>query len=118
MTPQPLLERAVARLTDAKADLLLLGGDFVSLRAEYARDLASRLATVPAPLGRYAVLGNHDYWADAAAVEKHLRRVGIEVLSNRNVRLPEPFASVSVCGMDDHTSPMQHSVIARRCVSC
>jgi predicted MPP superfamily phosphohydrolase len=104
MTPRGLIDQALTQLIRAEADVLLLGGDFVSLRAEYARDLVDRLAAVPAPLGRYAVLGNHDYWADGAAVAGHLRRVGIEVLTNRNVRLPDPFSQVSICGVDDHTS--------------
>jgi predicted MPP superfamily phosphohydrolase len=42
--------------------VLLLGGDCVSLRAEYAHDLVNRLASIPATLGRYAVLSNRDYW--------------------------------------------------------
>src|SRR5688572_23997413 len=103
-TTPALIEQAIAQLREANADLLLLGGDFVSLRAAYARDLVSRLADVPAPLGRYAVLGNHDHWAGGDAVADHLRRVGIEVLTNRNVRLPHPFSNVSICGVDDHTS--------------
>lgn len=104
MTPQHLIDQSVTRLHQAEADLLLLGGDFVSLRAEYARDLVSRLAEVPAPLGRYAVLGNHDYWADGAQIVAQLRSVGIEMLTNCNIRLPDPFGNVSVCGIDDHTS--------------
>ena len=103
-TPQHIIDESVARLSEQRADLLLLGGDFVSLRAEYARDLVSQLAAVPAPLGRYAVLGNHDYWADGAAVAAHLERAGIEMLTNRSVRLPEPFSHVSICGLDDHSS--------------
>jgi len=104
MTPPDVIDQAITQLSGANADLLLLGGDFVSLRAEYARDLVSRLASVPAPLGRYAVLGNHDYWADGAGVAGHLQSVGIEVLTNRHVRLASPFGNVSICGVDDHTS--------------
>jgi predicted MPP superfamily phosphohydrolase len=103
-TSPALIEQAIAQLRGANADVLLLGGDFVSLRADYARDLVSQLADVPAPLGRYAVLGNHDHWAGGAAITAHLRRVGIEVLTNRNMRLPHPFSNVSICGVDDHTS--------------
>ena len=104
MTPPDVIDQAITQLTEANADLLLLGGDFVSLRAEYARDLVGRLAAVPAPLGRYAVLGNHDYWADGARITGYLRDVGVEVLTNRNARLPAPFDNVSICGVDDHTS--------------
>jgi predicted MPP superfamily phosphohydrolase len=87
-TPDELLRNSADALTAAAADLLLLGGDFVSLRPEHVDRVAPLLAEVPAPLGRYAVLGNHDHWAGAERVAS----------------LPAPFAKVSVCGLDDHGS--------------
>src|SRR5262245_50211702 len=53
-TPSQLLDTAVERLVEAQPDVLLLGGDFVSVRAADARALVARLGTIPAPLGRYA----------------------------------------------------------------
>jgi predicted MPP superfamily phosphohydrolase len=103
-TPQRMLDHAVLQLTQANADVLLLGGDFVSLRSDNVRRLARQLAAVPAPLGRYAVLGNHDYWAGAGTVLRHLQDAGIAMLTNSNVRLPGPFQNVTICGIDDHTS--------------
>jgi len=103
-TQDELIENAVQQLTAVAPDILLLGGDFVSIRAAYARPLARRLEQIPAPLGRFAVLGNHDIWADGPAVERHLLDAGIEVLTNRSTQLPEPFGNVSICGLDDHTS--------------
>jgi len=97
--------RNAARALEAEApDLLLLGGDFVSLRPEYVDRVAPLLARIPAPLGRYAVLGNHDYWAGSERVAAALRDAGVELLTNRCATLPEPFADVSVCGLDDHGS--------------
>jgi len=103
ITPQHLLDLAVDRLIEARADLLLLGGVFVSLRAADAASLVARLAAVPAPLGRYAVLGNHDHDSDGAQMAAMLEAAGVTVLTNRNVRLPTPFADISLCGLDDHT---------------
>jgi predicted MPP superfamily phosphohydrolase len=62
-TPQKAIDNALEQLARIDADVMLLGGDFVGLRAEHARDLARRLAALPAPLGRFAVLGNHDHWS-------------------------------------------------------
>ena len=103
-TPRKAIDNALEQLARIDADVMLLGGDFVSLRAEYARDLARQLAAIPAPLGRYAVLGNHDHWSDGNAVTALLEEAGISVLTNRSVRLPDPFGGVSICGLDDHTS--------------
>jgi predicted MPP superfamily phosphohydrolase len=103
-TPVALLENAIAALAGLDADLLLLGGDFVSYRAECIRELAPLFASIPARLGRYAVLGNHDYWSDAPMVRAQLEAAGVRVLKNEHIRLPEPFADVSLCGLDDHSS--------------
>lgn len=82
-------------------DLLLLGGDFVSARARYIDALAPMLAACAAPLGKYAVLGNHDLWADDTHIVRALTAAGVEVLVNRNAHLPAPFEAVSICGIDD-----------------
>lgn len=101
-TPTGLLTRAAHALAATAPDLLLLGGDFVCLRSSYAERVAALLREVPAPWGRFAVLGNHDYWAEAQPIVRALERVGIEVLINSSRRLPPPFADVSVAGLDDH----------------
>lgn len=101
-TPDRILDDAAALLRNAEPDLLLLGGDFVSHRPDYVNRVAERLGAVPAPAGRFAVLGNHDYWADARPVVQALERAGIDVLINANQRLAAPFEQVTVCGLDDH----------------
>src|SRR5439155_11729621 len=55
-TPAALLDRALAVLEAMGADLLLLGGDFVSHRPELVDRVAPRLARIRAPAGTFAVL--------------------------------------------------------------
>lgn len=100
-TDPDLLRRACNALEVAKPDVLLLGGDFVSLDARQIDWLAPLMGRIPAPLGRFAVLGNHDRWNGADYVSRSLEAVGIEVLNNRNRRLPPPFDHISICGLDD-----------------
>lgn len=96
-----LLELACQRLAETEPDVVLLGGDFVYLCASFVDDLAEGLGRVPAPFGRYAVLGNHDLWADDLYVQRKLEAAGIHVLTNRSMRLAAPFDHVSVCGIDE-----------------
>jgi len=81
--------------------VLLLGGDYVSSRAEHLAVLLPVLARYQPPLGVYAVLGNHDLWADAASIRRQLSAAGIVVLVNSHQALPAPFSEVSICGIDD-----------------
>jgi len=101
-TTHPKLIREGCRaLKNAKPDLLLLGGDFITLNNNYIDELAGKLAEIEAPLGRIAVLGNHDCWVDPLKVKTSLESAGIHVLINSNIRLPEPYSNIWICGMDD-----------------
>jgi uncharacterized protein len=88
-------------LREARPDVLLLGGDFVSWRATDVNAIADGLSQYQPPLGKYAVMGNHDLWAGDEVIGQHLSDAGVDVLVNRNIALPSPFDSVSICGIDD-----------------
>lgn len=103
-TDASVLKAACAELRAATADLLLLGGDFVTGRPNEIDWLARELGDIPAPFGRFAVLGNHDLWSGAGYVAEHLEAAGVRVLVNANVRLGAPFDRVWICGLDDYWS--------------
>ena len=98
-TSRRSLEEAFAHLRAFDPDVLALGGDFVLFDARHAERLVPLVASVRAPLGRLAVLGNHDLWADDRRIAATLARAGVELLVNRTVRLPG--LPVTVGGLDD-----------------
>ncbi|HXD49659.1 MAG TPA: metallophosphoesterase [Gemmatimonadaceae bacterium] len=95
------LERAAQALAELEPDLLLLGGDFVSVRADDIERLAPLLERIPARLGKLGVLGNHDLRANHPRVSAALERAGVELITNRWVSLPAPFDDLTICGLDD-----------------
>jgi predicted MPP superfamily phosphohydrolase len=101
-TDPAVLRAACAALRAAAPDVLLLGGDFVTLVPSEIDWLARELAAIPAPFGRFAVLGNHDWWSDGPYIARALEAAGIRVLTNRSVQLDAPFQHVWICGLDDH----------------
>jgi len=102
VTDRFVLLDALAKLGAAQPDVLLLGGDFVTHLSREIDWLAPMLGEIPAPFGRFAVLGNHDWWSDPSYVVRRLEAAGIQVLTNRNVQLQPPFGKVWICGLDDH----------------
>lgn len=96
-----LLDEAFAALARTEADLVLLGGDYVFLFADYIHAIADRVRALRPPLGIYGVMGNHDLWADDAAITDALHAAGARVLVNEHVRLPAPFDHVTLAGLDD-----------------
>jgi uncharacterized protein len=71
------------------------------LFADDIDQIADRLRALAPPLGIYAVMGNHDLWADDAAIARALESAGARVLVNERVVLPPPFAHVALFGADD-----------------
>lgn len=100
-TSQRVLADACAALDALRPDVLLLGGDFVTVRARYIHDLAPLLAEVHAPLGKFAVFGNHDLRANRGMLTKALEDAGVRVLVNESVRLPAPHDDITIVGLDD-----------------
>ncbi|GAA0656444.1 hypothetical protein FHT00_002427 [Sphingomonas insulae] len=96
------LDRIVDQVNALHPDLIVLAGDFIEGRGvdEAARAiplLARPLARLRAPLGRVAVLGNHDHWTDPAPLAAMLRRIGIVVLANEG----REIGPLAVGGLDD-----------------
>lgn len=83
-----------------KPDLFALTGDFVSHPKDIA-PMKGLLKGFKAPLGAYALLGNHDHWADGPAMRKVLEGDGIRVLQNEVVYLKRKGKTLALLGVDD-----------------
>jgi predicted MPP superfamily phosphohydrolase len=95
------IRNACRVLAESRPRLLLLGGDFVSFHARHVDGVLDAIAQIDAPLGRIAVLGNHDLIADDAYLVRRLASIGVRTLVNENVRLAPPWDDVWVCGLDN-----------------
>jgi predicted MPP superfamily phosphohydrolase len=111
-THRSVIRRACDLLAESRADVLALTGDFISLDARYIDEVAPLLRAIPAPFGRFAVLGNHDLAADEQRIVDSLEGAGVQVLTNRAVRLAPPHDDVFVCGLDDPTHGRPEAALA------
>jgi predicted MPP superfamily phosphohydrolase len=100
-TDPAIFDALLEQVRRERPDVLLLGGDYISFDAANIAYLRSFLEQATAPLGVYAVLGNHDVWNGREEISAALAAAGVELLVNRNVALAAPFEDVSICGIDD-----------------
>jgi predicted MPP superfamily phosphohydrolase len=96
-----VLEQAASLIARFEPDALLLGGDFVSHHERHVGRFLRAFSKVRPRHGTYAVMGNHDFYADASSIRAALEQHGIRVLVNEGARLTAPFQDFSVCGLDD-----------------
>ena len=95
------IARAVDMAQKTKPDLILLNGDYVTHSARDIEDCARELTRLTAPLGVYAILGNHDHWTNAQVVRAGLEAAGLPVLLNTHVRITVGDADLWLAGVDD-----------------
>lgn len=101
------IEDLVGRVNAAKPDAIVLLGDFVIQTVIGGKfmppeELGPLLGKLEAPLGVYAVLGNHDWWLDGPRVRKALAAAGIRVLENESVRITRGGKAFRLVGLADH----------------
>lgn len=95
------LQAVVERAKRIKADIFALTGDFISFPKEIPL-IAGLLKGFKARLGVYAVLGNHDHWADGPAMKRALEKDGIRVLVNDVIYHRHRGKTLAILGSDDH----------------
>jgi predicted MPP superfamily phosphohydrolase len=100
------LAAIVAEAQTFKPDLALHGGDFVNMQPFGGGRLAPHviaaiLARLDAPLGRFAVLGNHDYTYGADEVAAALQDHGITVLHDEQRILRHDGHEIALAGLPD-----------------
>jgi len=100
--------QVVARANAEAPDVVLLLGDYVGRhRAKTAsvapEAIAPVLGRLRAPLGVYAVLGNHDWRFGGRRVARALAAAGIEVLDNAARRLRRAGGDCWLLGVGDAT---------------
>ncbi|MDY3553152.1 metallophosphoesterase [Gemmata sp. JC717] len=110
--PTGYLEGVIERTAQEAPDLIALTGDFIDRGPEHAAGAARLFRSLQAPLGVFAVLGNHDFSVHVPqGKRKHpgldhvvadaLGAEGVTVLRNRSVAVSLGGETLTVAGIDD-----------------
>ena len=103
--PLAYIRHVVAMTNAHQPDLTLLAGDFVHGHHSYAGPGIKELGRLEAPLGRFAVRGNHDAHRDVdtnqPTASLALAGAGLPELRNAGEWLERGRARLRVCGVGD-----------------
>lgn len=92
------LARLITRVEELKPDLIVIAGDLVDRDAKRVLPMVDTLKGLQAPLGVWAVQGNHDVFGGAELSEQIMRASGFHVLRDESV-LAVP--GLRIAGVDD-----------------
>ncbi len=94
------LERLVRRVAALRPDLIAIVGDLVDGNAEHVQSLVPALRKMQAPLGVWAVTGNHEYYAGLERSVSVFDNAGIRLLRDEH---REAAPGIILAGVDDLT---------------
>jgi predicted MPP superfamily phosphohydrolase len=101
------LALVVAKTNAARPDLVLIAGDLVVQdilggRFVPPEKIAPTLGGLRAPLGVWAVMGNHDHYLDVSRVARDLKAAGIPSLEDRAVEITRGGPPFWLVGVSDY----------------
>jgi len=101
VTDIQLIQTAMQKIAELAPDLIVLTGDFVYERAGAVEQMVPLLAALDPPLGKFACLGNHDYWTDNRLIRDGLQAAGVQVLVNSSRWIEAGRSGFMLAGIDD-----------------
>jgi len=107
------LNQIVELTNQQNPDLIVLLGDYMSPNRWHSHRVepevtAAHLKTLKAPLGVYAILGNHDWYYSGPKVRSALEQVGIHVLEDEVAEIKWRNTSFWLIGLADLWTRPQH----------
>lgn len=100
-TPRGFMRRVAERVRESEPDVIVVTGDLVDDFARDVDDYAAVFGGLAAPLGVYAIPGNHDVYAGWPAVRAGLERLPLRLLVNDVHLLHRDGAAIALLGTGD-----------------
>lgn len=107
------VQKGLDLANDQQSDIILFTGDLVNNRASEMDQWIPAFAGLKAPMGKFSILGNHDYgdyvrWENGEAKQANLHRlkqvhreIGFRLLQNESVTLKKGEQSIALIGVEN-----------------
>jgi len=105
-----MLHKYVQMINARKPDIILLAGDITdrSFGTVMEQKMEQELSQLHAPLGVFAITGNHEYYSGVPEeINEYLRAAGIRMLHDSVALIDQSFYLV---GRDDRTNPNRQTL--------
>lgn len=90
--------RIAKKIGKVKPDIVLSTGDFIDARADYLGGMESIFRRIDPPMGKFAVVGNHEVSAGLQGSLRFMKEAGFRVVRNESVVVDD---ALCLAGVDD-----------------
>ncbi|MEW9501496.1 metallophosphoesterase [Jeotgalibacillus marinus] len=98
------LEKHIKKIQSCQPDMIIFTGDLLDKPNQYKKfpSLVASLSDLDAPLGKYAVYGNHDHGACGTDIYADIMtQSGFTLLRNEAISVPRNDDKIIISGVDD-----------------
>jgi predicted MPP superfamily phosphohydrolase len=92
------LQAIIAVIEKSKPDILVSTGDLIDGKVHNSSKALTALRGIQAPLGKFAVTGNHEYYVGLKQAGNLTKKAGFKMLRNQSIPIGE---TVVITGVDD-----------------
>lgn len=95
---EKILDKLIKAIKHESPQLIVSTGDLIDGGLEQIQNLLEKLRSINARSGKFAVIGNHEYYSGIKASQKYLESAGFTVLRGYGVTVD---GLINIAGMDD-----------------
>ena len=95
------IKSLVEKINLLNGDLVVITGDLVDTKLEFAASALDELKNIKSKYGTYFIVGNHEYFHGVKPIIDYVNSLGIKTLENENVYIGEKNQGFNLCGVYD-----------------
>lgn len=95
------ISNLVKRVNKLNADVVVITGDLVDTKLEYAKEALDELKNIKSRYGNYFIVGNHEYFHGVQSIIDYVNTLGFKTLENENVYIGEKDKGFNLAGVYD-----------------
>ncbi|MEW5801422.1 MAG: metallophosphoesterase [bacterium] len=111
LVSRQFLEKLIGVIRDAGPDILVSTGDLVDMEISQIMDMADLFQEIKPRYGKFAIMGNHDFYAGIDAAMDFTTRAGFRVLRGEGITVA---GILNMAGVDDHADARFGQTTVRR----
>ncbi|KLD98241.1 metallophosphoesterase [Aliarcobacter butzleri L348] len=95
------IKSMVDKINLLNADVVVITGDLVDTKLDFARPALDELKNLQSKYGTYFIVGNHEYFHGVKPIIDYVNSLGIKTLENENVYIGEKDEGFYLAGVYD-----------------
>lgn len=101
LVDKKFIKDLVSKINILNADLVVITGDLVDTKLEFAKAALDELKELKSVYGTYFIVGNHEYFHGVIPIINYVKSLGIRVLENESVYIGDENSGFNLAGVYD-----------------